>query len=427
MADIRLNKQNKTIKVVNRKDTLRLKHTGKIGPQGEQGPQGPTGATGPTGPNGPKGDQGDPATNLVQSVNGKQGVVVLNASEVGADPTGSASQALQDAKDYTDTEVSTLDSSLATVAKTGSYSDLSNKPTVPSIAGLATETYVDNGLATKVDREVGKGLSTNDYTTTEKTKLDGIESGAQVSTVTSVNTRTGAVTGLAEAADLTAHTGNNSNPHSVTKAQVGLGNVDNTSDANKPVSTATQTALNGKQDTISIPQYSAVIRNAAGTGAVTGGITYQVSAGSNTLMQRSSTGTTQVSTPTSSNDATTKAYVDAAYALKVNKAGDTMTGAITVDGDANPFRHNRAGKNIGYGTGAVPDASIYNFTDNLEIFRIMADGSGFIVGGDPGGTFGTNPRYLKGTGFPEGVISAPTGSIYIDKAITNGASSWILS
>jgi len=34
-----------------------------------------------------------------------------------------------------------------------------------------------------------------------------------------------------------------------TKAQVGLGNVDNTSDANKPVSTATQTALNGKEAT----------------------------------------------------------------------------------------------------------------------------------------------------------------------------------
>ena len=32
------------------------------------------------------------------------------------------------------------------------------------------------------------------------------------------------------------------------KADVGLANVDNTSDANKPVSTATQTALNGKPD-----------------------------------------------------------------------------------------------------------------------------------------------------------------------------------
>lgn len=42
------------------------------------------------------------------------------------------------------------------------------------------------------------------------------------------------------------HTSNKSNPHGVTKSQVGLGNVDNTSDANKPISTATQTALNGK-------------------------------------------------------------------------------------------------------------------------------------------------------------------------------------
>jgi len=35
--------------------------------------------------------------------------------------------------------------------------------------------------------------------------------------------------------------------NALTKADVGLGNVDNTSDANKPVSTATQTALNGKE------------------------------------------------------------------------------------------------------------------------------------------------------------------------------------
>lgn len=36
------------------------------------------------------------------------------------------------------------------------------------------------------------------------------------------------------------------NPHGTTKADVGLSNVDNTSDANKPVSTAQQTALDAK-------------------------------------------------------------------------------------------------------------------------------------------------------------------------------------
>lgn len=48
--------------------------------------------------------------------------------------------------------------------------------------------------------------------------------------------------------DLTAHTDDSSNPHSVTKTQAGLGNADNTSDANKPVSSAAQTALDAKLD-----------------------------------------------------------------------------------------------------------------------------------------------------------------------------------
>lgn len=52
-----------------------------------------------------------------------------------------------------------------------------------------------------------------------------------------------ALNAKANATDLTAHTNSTSNPHSVTKAQVGLGNVDNTSDANKPISTATAAAL----------------------------------------------------------------------------------------------------------------------------------------------------------------------------------------
>ena len=46
----------------------------------------------------------------------------------------------------------------------------------------------------------------------------------------------------------TDHINNTNNPHSVTKSQLGLGNVDNTSDLNKPISTATQTALNAKYE-----------------------------------------------------------------------------------------------------------------------------------------------------------------------------------
>lgn len=53
-------------------------------------------------------------------------------------------------------------------------------------------------------------------------------------------------------ADLNLHKNNTSNPHQVTKGQVGLGNVDNTADLDKPVSNATQSAIitanSGKAD-----------------------------------------------------------------------------------------------------------------------------------------------------------------------------------
>ena len=101
---------------------------------------------------GPKGVQGDPATNLVTSVAGRQGAVVLNKSDVGLGNVDNTSDA--------------------------------NKPV--STAQAAADTAVANAASTA----------------------------------------------------LGTHTARTDNPHAVTKAQVGLGNVDNTSDANKPVSTA---------------------------------------------------------------------------------------------------------------------------------------------------------------------------------------------
>lgn len=65
----------------------------------------------------------------------------------------------------------------------------------------------------------------------DKSKLDSLKSQVEIDELVT---------------KLDTHISNKSNPHSVTKAQVGLGNVDNTSDANKPISTATQNALNSK-------------------------------------------------------------------------------------------------------------------------------------------------------------------------------------
>jgi hypothetical protein len=46
--------------------------------------------------------------------------------------------------------------------------------------------------------------------------------------------------------NIQSHINSSENPHSVTKSQVGLSNVDNTSDVAKPISTATQTALSDR-------------------------------------------------------------------------------------------------------------------------------------------------------------------------------------
>lgn len=67
--------------------------------------------------------------------------------------------------------------------------------------------------------------------------------------------------------DIDTHEANTSNPHNVTKAQVGLGNVDNTSDANKPVSIAQQAALDDKVNIGSIT--SNTILKGSGTDTAT--------------------------------------------------------------------------------------------------------------------------------------------------------------
>lgn len=96
-------------------------------------------------------------------------------------------------------------------------------------AALSAEAAArEAGLAAKVDKVSGKALSSNDYTDAEKEKLAAIAPGAQVNTVTAVAGKTGAVT--------------------LSKADVGLGNADNTADRDKPISTAAQAALNQKAD-----------------------------------------------------------------------------------------------------------------------------------------------------------------------------------
>ena len=164
---------------------------------------------------------GGGGSGAVSSVNGLIGDVVLTKTNLGLGnvdntsdankPISSATQTALDLKvdkitgkglsseDYTTVEKTKL-GTIATGAEVNVNADwdattgdafILNKPTIPSISGLATTIYVDNQDALKVDKITGKGLSTNDYTTTEKTKLSGIQDGAEVNVNADWNATTG--------------------------------------------------------------------------------------------------------------------------------------------------------------------------------------------------------------------------------------------
>lgn len=127
-----------------------------------------------------------------------------------------------------------------------------------------------------VAKETGKGLSTNDFTTDEKTKLAGLENytlptasdtvrgGIKIGAGLTMNGEVLSATGggTADAVDWSNITNKPEtfapSNHTHTAADIGLGNVDNTSDADKPISTATQAALDNKVNTSVLGQAGGV-------------------------------------------------------------------------------------------------------------------------------------------------------------------------
>jgi len=134
----------------------------------------------------------------VSQVNGKSGNVTLVADDIGYTPTEPAF-AVDDIAEALDTLWDGLDSINIPSPGTGSsYPAMDGTRSLGSNAGYARVDHVHPHDSTKVDVVSGKGLSTNDYTTTEKNKLAGIASGAEVNQNAFSNIKVGSTTVAAD-------------------------------------------------------------------------------------------------------------------------------------------------------------------------------------------------------------------------------------
>lgn len=155
---------------------------GEPGPKGEPGADGAPGAQGPKGDPGEKGEKGDPGSDASVT---KQNVEAVLTGDI----TSHNHDSRYISKSNASTYIPTADYHPATkkyVDDTVAAVDVTEQ-----ISGKADKTYVDSKLDTKVDKIPGKQLSTNDYTTEDKTKLAGIAAGAEVNVNADWNAESG--------------------------------------------------------------------------------------------------------------------------------------------------------------------------------------------------------------------------------------------
>ena len=142
----------------------------------------------------------DIATNAAAAADAKKAADdaqkdATSAKNTAAD-NSTAIKALQETDKTQTSDISALKTAVGTkasgdVAATGLFKDVAaNTAAIANVKttadAAAVKTDVDDALNGKVDKVEGKGLSTNDYTAAEKTKLAGIATGAQVNVIESV-------------------------------------------------------------------------------------------------------------------------------------------------------------------------------------------------------------------------------------------------
>ena len=153
---------------------------GPAGPQGPVGPKGEQGEPGPKGDPGEKGEKGDPGSDASVTKQNVEAVLTGDITSHNHDSryiSKSNASAYTPTADYHPATKKYVDDTVAAVDVT------------EQISGKADKTYVDSKLDTKVDKEEGKGLSTNDYSDDDRQKVSNIvDYVTTIRSTTSINT-----------------------------------------------------------------------------------------------------------------------------------------------------------------------------------------------------------------------------------------------
>lgn len=181
-------------------------------------------------------------SDAVSSVNGQTGVVVLGKGDVGlgnVDNTSDANKPVSTAQASADATKQGLNGNLTALSGLTGAADRLAYFTGAAAMALATLTSYGRSLMASADAAAAKTL------------LALVKADVGLGNVDNTADTAKPVSAAQQAAlDLKANLASptfTGTVSGITKAMVGLGNVDNTADADKPVSTTQQTALNAKQ------------------------------------------------------------------------------------------------------------------------------------------------------------------------------------
>ena len=166
---------------------------------------------------------------------------------------------------YTETEIDTKLLEKSNVGHNHSYNDLTDKPSIPSIDGLATEIYVNNKIAAIPTPDVSGQIGTHNTATNAhndiRLLIDGLTT--RLNTLADSDDTT-----LDQMSEVVAYIKNNKDLiDSITTSKVNVSDIINnltTNVSNKPLSAAQGVALKTLIDAITVPTKTSQLVNDSG-------------------------------------------------------------------------------------------------------------------------------------------------------------------